>query len=86
MCQMKKTERGKKDDLHHPSQVFLPVCVFLYVCVNSSVFFSSLFARGYREAGRRQSGIGGVMEWKGDGEKEEEKKGARDRQIYGGHV
>lgn len=80
---MKKAERGKKDDLHHPSQVFLPVCVFLYVCVNSSVFFSSLFARGYREAGRRQSGIGGVMEWKGDGEKEEGKKGEGDRQIYG---
>lgn len=52
--------------------------------MNSSVFFSSLFARGYQEAGRRQSGIGGVMEWKGDGEKEEGKKG--DRQIYGGHV
>lgn len=84
---MKKAERGKKTIctiLHKFS--CLCVCVFLYVCVNSSVFFSSLFARGYREAGRRQSGIGGVMEWKGDGEKEEGKKGEGDRQIYGGHV
>lgn len=60
--------------------------MFLYVCVNSSVFFSSLFARGYREAGRRQSGIGGVMEWKGDGEKEEGKKGEGRSADIRGHV
>lgn len=86
-----KKRRGKKTIgtiLHEFSCLRAQMCmrVFLYVCVNSSVFFSSLFARGYREAGRRQSGIGGVMEWKGDGEKEEGKKGEGDGQIYGGHV
>lgn len=46
------------------------------------MFFSSLFAQGYREAGRRQSG--GEIEW--EGEKMEGKKGKGDRQIDGGHV
>lgn len=54
------------------------------------MFFSSLFAPGYREAGRKQSGAGGVMEQEGGrggkwgGERGGEKKG--DRQIDGGHV
>ena len=62
--------------------VFVCVCVCVYVCDLLSVFFSSLFAPGYREAGRKQSGAGGVMErggGRGGG-----KKG--DRQIDGGHV
>lgn len=59
------------------------VCVFVYVRELLCVFFSSLFALGYREAGRRQS-TGGVMER--EGEKMEGKKGKGDRQIDGGHV
>lgn len=60
--------------------------------MNSSLCSSvPLFARGYREAGRRQRGIGGVMEREGESERAREgrkgrKKGKGDRQIDGGHV
>lgn len=58
-------------------------CVFVCFCVCMSellsVFFSSLFARGYREAGRKQSGTGGVMERVGDGGGEG--RGKREREI-----
>ncbi len=71
------------------------VCTDVYLCVFCvcasellSVFFSSLFARGYLEAGRKQSGTGGVMERVGDGgeERGRGKKGKGDRQIDRGHV
>lgn len=58
------------------------LCVF-FVCV--SELLSSLFARGYREAGRKQSGTGGVMETE-ENEEGGKKKRKGDRQIDGGHA
>lgn len=62
-------------------------CVYVwgfFVCASEflSALFSSLFAWGYREAGRKQSGTGGVKEGAGvGGRKRRGKKGKGDRQI-----